>query len=243
MSSYCIAGKGNCLYSLQSIIIHEGSISSGHYYCYNCIRREGGGDRWCLFNDYDVKEVNIQSILEEVIGNENTPSVISLISDSEFDSLTSSDSDSDSDSESKQARVSTNRLRLPGGLSTNSSKPCPYILIYVKKSPEEEILEKRPEKKKNKNWLYQSIIRSFSRTIWDYYNHETKRIAFYSCHLLNSQRACSFKTCKPLYYYCWNKEIFTKQTLVLYGTAIGVPTFSQVSNAFILNLVGMVFCR
>ena len=44
------------LYHLHAILVHSGSLNSGHYYCF--IRPQLESDQWFKFNDQCVSEVN-----------------------------------------------------------------------------------------------------------------------------------------------------------------------------------------
>ena len=57
-------------YSLFSVIVHEGTPESGHYYCF--VRLDG--DNWVKFNDYQTKRVSQNEVLEIAKGGEKTNS-------------------------------------------------------------------------------------------------------------------------------------------------------------------------
>lgn len=67
MSPFSTAPAGND-YFLQSVFIHGGTISCGHYLSYNCTRRSGVSSQWCQFNDANVSEVSLTEILEKSFG-------------------------------------------------------------------------------------------------------------------------------------------------------------------------------
>lgn len=59
-------GLDKTRYLLFSLIIHEGTPESGHYYCF--IRLDG--DNWVKFNDYQSKRISQQEVLEIAKGGE-----------------------------------------------------------------------------------------------------------------------------------------------------------------------------
>ena len=136
-------------YYLQSIFIHEGGISAGHYYCYCKV-----DDHWILFNDNNVKEVPLQILLTEAFGNtvnevnekkiKENPEVVFTSSDNEstFDEEGEDDDDDDDDDDDKKRRrrrgkkkkrsQRKSRLCLPGGGKSYQPSTSAYILVYVK---------------------------------------------------------------------------------------------------------------
>ena len=55
-------------YTIFSIIIHEGTADSGHYYCF--IRSKG--DNWFKFNDLRVTAVPKEEVYRVAFGSENS---------------------------------------------------------------------------------------------------------------------------------------------------------------------------
>jgi len=54
--------KGNHAYKLYAVILHYGSMNSGHYI--SCVKKHiNGQDKWFLCDDNDVKEINEADIL------------------------------------------------------------------------------------------------------------------------------------------------------------------------------------
>jgi ubiquitin C-terminal hydrolase len=63
MKDYCINYRNNSMnYELQSICIHNGSLSGGHYYA---MCKNNKYDKWYTYNDTHVKEINEESVLNE----------------------------------------------------------------------------------------------------------------------------------------------------------------------------------
>ena len=56
---------GSCIYRLQGIIVHQGTISSGHYYSFVQVKPE----QWMLFNDTDVRAVSLPALLKHSFGS------------------------------------------------------------------------------------------------------------------------------------------------------------------------------
>lgn len=50
-----LENKGAHLYHLHAILVHSGTINSGHYYCF--IRPDVHQEQWYKFNDSKVTEV------------------------------------------------------------------------------------------------------------------------------------------------------------------------------------------
>jgi ubiquitin carboxyl-terminal hydrolase 22/27/51 len=48
--------NSNYMYTLYSVIVHHGTLNSGHYTCY--IRKSGVVDQWFRFNDHIVTAVD-----------------------------------------------------------------------------------------------------------------------------------------------------------------------------------------
>ena len=63
--------KDNYQYCLKGIVVHSGSIESGHFYSYIYDRESTNPnekDKWILFNDSEVGKINPSEIPEETFG-------------------------------------------------------------------------------------------------------------------------------------------------------------------------------
>ena len=230
-------------YYLQSIFIHEGGISAGHYYCYCKV-----DDHWILFNDNNVKEVPLQILLTESFGNtvkemnekkiKENPEVVFTSSDNEsaFDDDEEEEEDDDDDDEEENKRrrrrkggrkkkrsSRKSRLCLPGGGKSYQPSTSAYILVYVKASQLNTISEWI-----NRTWIEKSILHSMQLTIKEYYLQETKLIYCFSCWSLNQTNSSSLNTCILQLHTCWNDRILQKQVLTTFGTTFSIPACKQV---------------
>ena len=226
-------------YYLQTLFIHEGGISSGHYYCYCKVN-----DQWILFNDNNVKIVPLQILLTEAFGNtvnevnekkiKENPEVVFTSSDNEstFDEEGEDDDDDDDDDEKKRRRrrgkkkkrsQRKSRLCLPGGGKSYQPSTSAYILVYVKASQLNTMNEWI-----NKTWIEKSILHSMQLTIKEYYLQETKLIYCFSCWSLNQTNSSSLNTCKLQLHTCWNDCVLQKQVLTTFGTTFSIPACKQV---------------
>ena len=57
-------------YELNSVILHEGDVNYGHYFCYARPDHTREPDKWLKFNDQIVTEVSAEHVLEEGYGEE-----------------------------------------------------------------------------------------------------------------------------------------------------------------------------
>ena len=131
MSPFSTSPAGND-YSLQSVFIHGGTISCGHYLSYNCTRRSGVSSQWCQFNDTNVSEVSLTEILEKSFGHHNETPVIKVVFDSD-DSFSSVILSSESETDSIGGKPS--RLQLKGGgeeFHLDERVTSAYMLVYVR---------------------------------------------------------------------------------------------------------------
>ena len=208
MAPYC-ATNSSARYHLQSIFIHEGSVYSGHYYCYNCTQREGHNPtQWLLFNDNDVREVPIDLILKETFGGCE---------------ITAHEREVDREEELPR---DGSRLRLRGGKDPKyRSTLSAYILVYVR----EDQLDIQAVWK-NELWVRQSIFHEMHLTVMDYFQENAVELQCFGVGLLNRLHASSLHHCEPLRYFCWQDQIFEKQFLTPYGVALGIAPYSQVKE-------------
>ena len=56
----------DCVYDLQSIVIHMGEYGVGHYYAY--VRPDVQSELWYRFNDQIVEEVKYEEVIEDAYG-------------------------------------------------------------------------------------------------------------------------------------------------------------------------------
>lgn len=224
MSPYTDRGDGQ-VYQLQSIFIHEGSLSAGHYYCYNCTKRNGKTPiEWCLFNDNNVKRVPFEVVLEEAYG-EKKP----VVHQSSHD-----DDDSSDEYIVKEPRLRS-RLKLVGGRESYRTTSSAYILVYVS--------EKQLDGSvcwKNESWVKNDVFDEMRLTISDYFRKETKEIHCYTITQLNSQHAPSLLSSCPVINYCWNDLSLSPSLLSLYAKSVDLTDSSQVSNVLLMLSLGMV---
>jgi len=54
------------LYHLHAILVHSGTINSGHYYCF--IRPNSNDEKWYKFNDSVVSEVEKEVVFNVGMG-------------------------------------------------------------------------------------------------------------------------------------------------------------------------------
>lgn len=210
-------------YYLQSIFIHEGSISSGHYYCYNCTKRNGVEPvQWCMFNDNAVVEVRFEDMMKEALGTAESVVDLSMTVESDDNSLITISSSSEDEIQPVKKQ---SRLCLKGGRACSAAaNRSAYILVYVNALQLEEMAWK------NEAWIAQTIVNDHKLTIANYYEENARTLSFYSCNLLNAQHVRSIQDCNPFQYHCWKDCTFTRQFLSLCGVNAGVSLFSQVTN-------------
>jgi Ubiquitin carboxyl-terminal hydrolase len=58
--------KEECLYDLQSVVVHVGEYGSGHYYAY--VRPNVQTNEWYRFDDDRVTRVSFQDVIEDAFG-------------------------------------------------------------------------------------------------------------------------------------------------------------------------------
>lgn len=220
MSPYTTTGDSQ-VYQLQSVFIHEGSLSSGHYYCYNCTKREGlTPTEWCLFNDNNVKRVPFEVILEEAYGEKP------IKPKSSYDD---SDDSDDSDEYTVEEPRTRSRLKLLGGKSSYHTTSSAYILVYVN--------EKQLNGSvcwKNESWVKNDVFDEMRLTVSEYFKKETKEVYCYTITQLNNQHASSLLSSQPLVNYCWNDLSLLPSILSFYGKSVGLSDPSQVSNTSLI---------
>ena len=69
MSPFMDSSQSENEYCLQSVFVHGGSLTTGHYYSYVCTQRNGVTPiQWCAVNDVRVECVSIQEVLERSYG-------------------------------------------------------------------------------------------------------------------------------------------------------------------------------
>jgi ubiquitin C-terminal hydrolase len=70
-------------YELSAVVVHAGRLDAGHYYCLARHEVEGGSDgdsrrvRWVRFNDYVVREVSEEEVLQEARGLQSVDGSVS----------------------------------------------------------------------------------------------------------------------------------------------------------------------
>jgi ubiquitin C-terminal hydrolase len=69
ISKYLIAKDEVANYKLKSVICHNGCMSYGHYYSYNC-KSIDGNDRWFKCNDENINEIPIENFENVVISKQ-----------------------------------------------------------------------------------------------------------------------------------------------------------------------------
>ena len=136
MSPFSTAPAGND-YFLQSVFIHGGTISCGHYLSYNCTRRSGVSSQWCQFNDANVSEVSLTEILEKSFGYKKETPVSQGVSDSDdsFSSMILSSESVPSESETDRVGGKPSRLQMKGGgeeFHLDERVTSAYMLVYVR---------------------------------------------------------------------------------------------------------------
>lgn len=136
MSPFSTAPAGND-YFLQSVFIHGGTISCGHYLSYNCTRRSGVSSQWCQFNDANVSEVSLTEILEKSFGYKKETPVNQGVSDSDdsFSSMILSSESVPSESETDPVGGKSSRLQMKGGgeeFHLDERVTSAYMLVYVR---------------------------------------------------------------------------------------------------------------
>ena len=136
MSPFSTAPAGND-YFLQSVFIHGGTISCGHYLSYNCTRRSGVSSQWCQFNDANVREVSLTEILEKSFGYQKETPVSQGVSDSDdsFSSMILSSESVPSESETDPVGGKSSRLQMKGGgeeFHLDERVTSAYMLVYVR---------------------------------------------------------------------------------------------------------------
>ena len=141
MSPFSTAPAGND-YCLQSVFIHGGTISCGHYLSYNCTRRSGVSSQWCQFNDANVSEVSLTEILEKSFGYKKETPVSQGVSDSDdsFSSIILSSESVSSESVSSESETDPvggkpSRLQMKGGgeeFHLDERVTSAYMLVYVR---------------------------------------------------------------------------------------------------------------
>lgn len=136
MSPFSTAPAGND-YCLQSVFIHGGTISCGHYLSYNCTRRSGVSSQWCQFNDANVSEVSLTEILEKSFGYQKETPVSQGVSDSDdsFSSMILSSESVPSESETDPVGGKPSRLQMKGGgeeFHLDERVTSAYMLVYVR---------------------------------------------------------------------------------------------------------------
>ena len=136
MSPFSTAPAGND-YFLQSVFIHGGTISCGHYLSYNCTRRSGVSSQWCQFNDANVSEVSLTEILEKSFGYKKETPVSQGVSDSDdsFSSIILSSESVSSESETDPVGGKPSRLQMKGGgeeFHLDERVTSAYMLVYVR---------------------------------------------------------------------------------------------------------------
>ena len=136
MSPFSTAPAGND-YFLQSVFIHGGTISCGHYLSYNCTRRSGVSSQWCQFNDANVSEVSLTEILEKSFGYKKETPVSQGVSDSDdsFSSMILSSESVPSESETDPVGGKSSRLQMKGGgeeFHLDERVTSAYMLVYVR---------------------------------------------------------------------------------------------------------------
>ena len=136
MSPFSTAPAGND-YCLQSVFIHGGTISCGHYLSYNCTRRSGVSSQWCQFNDANVSEVSLTEILEKSFGYKKETPVSQGVSDSDdsFSSIILSSESVSSESETDPVGGKPSRLQMKGGgeeFHLDERVTSAYMLVYVR---------------------------------------------------------------------------------------------------------------
>lgn len=136
MSPFSTAPAGND-YFLQSVFIHGGTISCGHYLSYNCTRRSGVSSQWCQFNDANVSEVSLTEILEKSFGYKKETPVSQGVSDSDdsFSSMILSSESVPSESETDPVGGKPSRLQMKGGgeeFHLDERVTSAYMLVYVR---------------------------------------------------------------------------------------------------------------
>ena len=132
MSPFSTSPAGN-EYSLQSVFIHGGTISCGHYLSYNCTRRSGVSSQWCQFNDTNVSEVSLAEILEKSFGHKRETPVAKSVPDSD-DSFSSTILSSENETDFSIGGKSS-RLQLKGGgeeFHLDERVTSAYMLVYVR---------------------------------------------------------------------------------------------------------------
>lgn len=154
------------VYCLQSVFIHGGTLSAGHYYSYVCTQRNGVTPvQWCMVNDVRVEEVSIQEVLERSFGKKEEVTLKRTRREAERDDLYVHSS---SDPEEKFLSGKS-RLRLDGGRDEfilDARTTSAYVLVYVQKSSLED---ESFSVKQNSSFIRKLLLMDMESRVRDYF--------------------------------------------------------------------------
>ena len=97
------------MYDLQSVIVHAGEYSSGHYYAY--VRPDIHDDTWYRFDDHKVTPVSIEDVVQDAYGGKTVGEV-----------------------KQNEKRGLLQRLFSGGSYGWGGQSSCAYMMQYVKRN-------------------------------------------------------------------------------------------------------------
>lgn len=203
----------NSVYCLQSIFIHGGTLSAGHYYSYVCTRREGATPiQWCMVNDVAVEEVSLQEVLDRSYGKKEETVIKKSRKEAEKDDLYIH-----YPSDHEEIPLSgKSRLRLDGGrdeFTLDARTTSAYVLVYVQKHSLET--EPIPITRNSDSFIHQLLLTDMKARIHDYFLSQAIQLNIYSLSLLN--------TATHNTQIVWKEQPLKERRLQDCGQAMGIP--------------------
>ena len=231
-------------YVLQSVFIHGGTITSGHYYSYICTECDENATptQWCMFNDEQVEKVSLENVFDYAFGrvDDPTPKKSSRKTMEKDETYTHPISDDSSEeigyiteknevgkSTEKGERNRTSRLCLRGGreqFTLDKRTTSAYMLVYVKKIPF-ELAPLAQTKSISPSFIHQLLLIDMKAHLKEYYEMQGVNLHLYSMKMFDEVIGCALP--QPLVKRYWKDQPIAGRALEEFGKELGVPVKSQ----------------
>ena len=231
-------------YVLQSVFIHGGTITSGHYYSYICTECDENATptQWCMFNDEQVEKVSLENVFDHAFGRVDNPapkksSRKTMEKDETYTHPMSDDSSEDIGqivemdevvkSAEKGGRNRTSRLRLRGGreqFTLDKRTTSAYMLVYVKKTPF-ELAPLAQTKSISPSFIHRLLLIDMKAHLKEYYEMQGINLHLYSMRMFDEVVGCALP--QPLVKRHWKDQSIAERALKEFGEELGISVKSQ----------------
>ena len=244
LDAYTDSPNQPATYVLQSVFIHGGTITSGHYYSYICTECDENATptQWCMFNDEQVEKVSLENVFDHAFGRVEDPTpkkssrktmekdetyMHSISDDSSEDIGQIAEKDEIGKSSERGGKTRPSRLCLRGGreqFTLDKRTTSAYMLVYVKKTPF-ELSPLTPTKSISPSFIHKLLLIDMKAHLKEYYEMQGINLHLYSMQMFNEVVGCALP--QPLVKKHWKDQSITERTLEEFGEELKVPAKRQ----------------